>query len=152
MVEPRQCAFIGTTNRSEYLRDETGARRFWPVKVGKIDLNALARDRDQLFVEAVQAYRVGETWWPTEAFAREHIKPEQEARREVDPWEEMLQPYLDTKDRVTVGELALHVLVIPRDKMGTREQRRISNILTALGWERCRTKKGSSWNLFQIIR
>ena len=83
---PRQCVFFGSINESEYLRDPTGARRFWPVRVGRIDLPALSRDREQLWAEAVQRYRRGETWWEVP----EQAKDEQEARYLADSWEEFI--------------------------------------------------------------
>lgn len=66
---PRRCLFVGTTNESMYLADSTGNRRHWIVKVGKIDLEALRRDRDQIWAEAAHRYSAGEQW---------HLTPEEE--------------------------------------------------------------------------
>jgi predicted P-loop ATPase len=91
VVQDRQCVFIATTNESTYLKDTTGGRRFWPVKVGEIDTDALKHDRDQLFAEALLAFDNREPWWPDATFERDVIVPEQEDRTEEDPWEEAIK-------------------------------------------------------------
>jgi predicted P-loop ATPase len=136
LVEPRQCLFVGTTNKEAYLRDETGGRRFWPVRVGAIDAEALAHDRDQLFAEAVAAWEAGEQWWPEAGFEREHIAPEQEARFESDAWEQAIREWLSGRDRCTVLDVARGALFIETPRLGTADQRRISAALERLGWER----------------
>jgi predicted P-loop ATPase len=136
VVQPRQCLFIGSTNKDTYLRDETGGRRFWPVRVGTIDTDALARDRDHLFAEAVHLYRTGTKWWPDGAFEAEHIRPEQEARFEADAWEEAITRWLEGRSRVTVLEVAREALSIETPRIGTADQRRITACLERLGWAR----------------
>src|SRR5262249_42326922 len=89
-----QCGFMGTTNKMRYLRDETGNRRSWPLAVGEIDIESLERDRDQLWGDAVQLFRKGVHWWPDYTFELEHIRPQQHARFEPDPWEPLIKKYL----------------------------------------------------------
>lgn len=54
---PRQVVFFGTVNRDTYLKDDTGNRRFNPVKVGRLDFDALIKEREQLWAEAVFIYK-----------------------------------------------------------------------------------------------
>lgn len=145
VIEPRQCVFIGTTNRDTYLRDETGGRRFWPVKAGKINIDALARDRDQLFAEAVDRYHNGMQWWPDKDFERQHIAPQQAARYEADVWEESIGAYLKTQTKVTVGQIAKEALHIETPRIGTAEQRRIAAALEQIGWRRERADGQTDW-------
>ena len=92
---PRQCVFAGSINKEEYLRDETGARRFWPVKCTKADVRGLARDRDQLWAEARSRYEAGEPWWLDSPELTSAAEAEQEKRFEVDPWEQLVWDYME---------------------------------------------------------
>lgn len=71
----RRCVFVGTTNHEDVLTDWTGNRRWWPIKVTKADVEGIARDRDQLFAQALELYRAGEKWYltPSEAERAEEI-------------------------------------------------------------------------------
>ena len=87
---PRTCVFIGTTNAEFYLKDVTGNRRFWPVKVKRYDHTAFMRDRDQLFAEAVVLEK-NEKLWLDDDNLRELAATAQEQRMEPNPYTERLK-------------------------------------------------------------
>ena len=94
-IVKRQCVFVGTTNEDTFLRDASGGRRFWPVTCGaKIDTEGLAADREQLFAEAVAAFRAGEAWHLSPDM-EQLAKIEQEAAREEHPWEQRIREILN---------------------------------------------------------
>jgi predicted P-loop ATPase len=145
VIQPRQCVFVGTTNKAAYLRDETGGRRFWPIAAGAINVEALTRDRDQLFAEAVRHYRGGTQWWPERGFEREAIQPEQDARYEGDAWEETIGAYLAKHERATVGQVARDGIGIETPRIGTADQRRIAAAMEHAGWERAERAGAARW-------
>jgi predicted P-loop ATPase len=144
-TQKRQCVFIGTTNKTTYFTDETGNRRFWPVATGAIDIEALRRDRDQLFAEAVKMKLDGIPWWPAKEFERGVIEPEQDTRFEVDPWEETIERFLVGKDRTTSGQILRDALGVQPDHVSPIHQRRVARCLEHLQWKQARTMKERYW-------
>lgn len=147
VTEPRQCVFIGTQNLKTYLHDDTGGRRYWPVSVTNCDTGPLAKDRDQLFAEAVVLYQGGQRWWPDADFEAEHIRPQQEERFEGDAWHDVIAQWLRglAARRTTVAEVANGALSMETGRLGTADQRRIANALERLGWERRRSNGIRYW-------
>lgn len=86
---PRQSVFIGTVNEGQYLKDPTGNRRYWPVKVGLCDVKGLSAVRDQLFAEAMSVYRTTNEILMLGPEATEQATEAQEDRRIDDEETEM---------------------------------------------------------------
>ncbi len=134
VIQPRQCVFVGSTNDDHYLKDPTGGRRFWPVKVNSIDIGALDSDRDQLFAEAVHLYRDGAKWWPDREFEAGYIKQEQDARFDADAWQEAIENFVEDRTSVGVLEIARECLHLEIARVTRRESDRIGGILKHLKW------------------
>ena len=91
---PRQCVFGASTNQFEYLKDATGNRRNWPVRVQKVRMAWLAEVKDALWAEALQAYQDGARWWADTEEEKALCYDAQDQRVMEDPWEESIGRFL----------------------------------------------------------
>ncbi|WP_292474573.1 virulence-associated E family protein [Mesorhizobium sp.] len=140
---PRQCVFAGSTNADTYLLDPTGNRRFWPLRVERIDLGAVARIVDQLWAEAVAAWRAGEQWWlaqDIEAIAAD----QQEDRVVTDPWHDQIADFVSTRRNgvwFTTAEVLSHV-GIDGGRRDRAHEMRVGAVLRRLKCERKKRRGG----------
>lgn len=150
----RTTIFAATSEDDDYLTDSRGKRRFWPVRCTDIDLNALRLQRDQLFAEAVTAYRAGETWYQMPASAA----IEQEHRLQQDTWVEMIRAYVDPiwdqqtrsssdgyASGIPMSHIMMDALKLTAGQHGMRELRRAASIMRSLGWRIKHTNLGNLW-------
>ena len=94
----RQNIFFGTTNDAEFLRDRTGNRRFWPVTIKGVDrgvLKGLEESVDQIWAEAKDAWRKGESLWLDDPELAEIAVEEQENFIAQDGLAGQIEDYLD---------------------------------------------------------
>ncbi len=128
----RTCVFVGTTNKDDWNRDETGARRFWPIRcVGEVDVSAIAAQRDQLFAEAVERFKAGATWWEMPG---DETREEQRKRYDADAWGEPVQEFIGLRSDVTVNEILTDCLKKDMGDTTRVDQMRVAGCLRALGW------------------
>jgi len=160
---PRQNVFAGSVNDATPFVDETGNRRFWPIKCGFIDLKKLAADRDQIWAEACHRYRQGEIWWLDTPNLNQLAAEEQEDRYQAGVWDQIIEewiadptqrhawdpngrvhmpvtPFTSNRDRVTVLEVLLHAIGKDPDKIGQKDRNEVVRWLTHNKWEQKRQK------------
>lgn len=130
---PRRCVFAGTTNRDDWNKDETGARRFWPVYCTSIDHALLQANRDQYFAEAAHKLSTGCDWWTMPEIA---TKQQQEARRDSDELEAVLADWLLGRNEVSVHAIMSDMMGVPLERQDKSLQMRIGKALRALKWSK----------------
>lgn len=151
---PRRCVFVATTNQSAYLRDPTGARRFWPIRTRTIDIKAFQRDVQQLWAEALVAYHAGEDWHLSRDMERlQRIEADQ--RQVNDPILSMISGYIAEHKctGLSPSELLWDLVSDKQKTVMARQHRsdltRITDALLSLGWvkvgrsRRCRKEIGT---------
>ena len=102
---PRTVSFIATTNSDDFIKETGGMRRYWPVRVGRVDLDALRRDAPLLWGEAVRLYQAGARFWidknsPTDARFRATCDREQRGRLTATAYDDLAN---DLADRLIHG-------------------------------------------------
>jgi predicted P-loop ATPase len=133
---PRQCVFWGTTNGTGYLKDETGARRYWPIECGKLDVGGLREVRDQLWAEACQRYRDGKAWWIAKPDVLSAAEEQQADRYCDDVWTDDVITFIDPLASTTIPDILRDGLSVPTERLGQVEMNRVARILRANGWVR----------------
>lgn len=171
---PRQCVFAATTNDSEFLRDRTGGRRFLPVLVpGSGKLNAADLDADQIWAEAVAAYKEDSSLLLDDE-ARKVAADMQEAVTEGSEKKGLIEDYLDKRfpacwrkmdlfdrknyldsyseetaegeplDRVCVLQLWVEALGNRKDKFTSANARELNAIMHRIkGWASYKNGRGN---------
>lgn len=141
---PRRLLFIGTTNQTEILADETGNRRWLPIHVGhnnNIDVDGIKFDRDQLWAEGKELFKEHGVMWRG---VQELASPEHEKYKFVDNWEDKISDWLDTigVDGVHPKDKELRLSDILSEAIGMEikhvkrtDQMRAAKVMKSLGWK-----------------
>jgi hypothetical protein len=145
----RQFIIVGTTNSEKYLQDQTGNRRFWPVRVIKFNVHGIKKERDQLWAEAYTLEQSGASIrMPQELWHLAAIQ--QEKRRTEDPWEDILEPNFDEQHAYRLTKEQVWMLLgVSSSYRDENAEARIAAIMPRLGFRRGKVsvagKKYNGW-------
>ena len=163
IIYPRSCVFAGTTNADTYLRDTTGNRRFWPLRVGKVNVDEIAEDRDRIWAAACKLYFKNESWQLSKQF-RERAEAEQMARTFEDEWIGIISNLIEThstlinQNEMSVADVG-EAMNIDKEKLDKATQMRIADCMKESGLVRKmgrfnsgRQRGKTRWERINMIR
>jgi len=131
----RKCIFAATSETDDYLPEMRGIRRYWPLRCKGIDLEVLRGQREQIFAEALRAYKDGEAFYKMPV---DDTSAEQRARNSEDPWTEDVLMYCQQRERaghpVHPVKILTDAIAVEKKDLNQSNKLRISNILKAHGW------------------
>lgn len=144
---PRRFILAGTVNNAEFLRDETGDRRFLVIPLSDIwELNKakLEEERDYIMSAAYHAYHEGKKAKLKDPSLKDPwvITPEEDIlshennkRFQVtDEWEFLIEDFIQPRKEVTISFILEKLFFLEVDKHDRQSQMRVAKILTKLGW------------------
>ncbi|HEM7915533.1 TPA: replication protein [Citrobacter koseri] len=142
---PRRLVFVGTTNEDEFLADKTGNRRWLPVEVSKVDVKAIKTDLLLLWAEARETFkRLGGIQFRDAERLGASVHEQYTIK---DAWLETVEKWLDTPDLMAndiprnceflrASDVLRDAIGLNPDRIGKREEMRISNVLQNCGYKR----------------
>lgn len=156
-IFPRRLLCLGTTNQDEFLADATGNRRWLPARVGGVvDVDAIIRDRLQLWAEARELWQAradakGKDNGVDFEEAEKLAALEHDAYMMSDSWEPVIEAWLNEADPITDEKpserefLQVHEVLegaLRQDAKNCKrvEEMRIGAVLRTLGYTRKRMR------------
>lgn len=139
---PRTFVLVGSTNKDDFLKDETGERRFMviPVLLPEIPIEKLAQERDRIWGAAMALYKAGHTNFLSKS-ERKIQDSSNEDFRQIDPWEEIIAGFLtEDKDFTSTREILDKALFMEPRQMDSQSSRRVNSAMTRLGWKKQRRR------------
>lgn len=138
----RSSVIVGTTNDEEFLTDPTGNRRFWPMRVGQIDLARTSEQRDQLWAEARVRFERGEQWWLTGA-ETDDLSARHEQHQVQDAWKAPIETWSSPRlVEFTTADVLKEALGKPTGQWSRADEMRVARVVRQLGFVQFRVRSG----------
>lgn len=138
---PRRSVIVGSVNKTNFLQDETGNRRFIVIPVyQEINLDWLEKNRDGIFSWAIQEYKKGTKPYLSKKWEQAQ-REDNDTYQNYHPWIDKLEPWLEVQAAMggrftTTNEILDHLKTIDIPiAYSNWDKQQVAQVMTQLGWE-----------------